>query len=51
MVKEMSVNILGFVFSNFITLACSSLMTETQWRFPLGKLLQRPWKPIVLMLS
>lgn len=40
-VKEMSVNILGFVFSNFITLACSSLMTETQWRFPLGKLLSR----------
>ena len=32
----MSVNVLGFVFSNFITLACSSLMTETQWRFPLG---------------
>jgi len=35
-VKEMAVNVLGFVISNFITLAFSSLMTEAQWRFPLG---------------
>ena len=35
-VKEMSVNVLGFVCSNFVTLAFSGLMTEAQWRFPLG---------------
>jgi MFS family permease len=35
-VKEMAVNVLGFVLSNFITLAFSGLMTEAQWRFPLG---------------
>ncbi|KAF2726186.1 general substrate transporter [Polychaeton citri CBS 116435] len=35
-VKEMAVNVLGFVISNLVTLAFSSLMTETQWRFPLG---------------
>ena len=35
-VKEMAVNVLGFVISNFITLAFSGLMTEAQWRFPLG---------------
>jgi len=35
-VKEMAVNVLGFVISNFVTLAFSGLMTETQWRFPLG---------------
>ena len=35
-VKEMAVNVLGFVISNFITLGFSGLMTEAQWRFPLG---------------
>ncbi|KAK3713197.1 hypothetical protein LTR37_008630 [Vermiconidia calcicola] len=35
-VKEMAVNVLGFVISNVITLAFSGLMTEAQWRFPLG---------------
>ncbi|ORY68943.1 and other transporter-domain-containing protein [Pseudomassariella vexata] len=35
-VKEMAVNVLGFVISNFVTLAFSGMMTETQWRFPLG---------------
>lgn len=36
-VKEMSVNVFGFVISNFITLGCSGIATEAQWRFPLGK--------------
>lgn len=36
MVKEMAVNVLGFVISNIVTLAFSGLMTEAQWRFPLG---------------
>jgi hypothetical protein len=35
-VKEMSVNVLGFVISNFITLGCSGIASEAQWRFPLG---------------
>ncbi|KAK5136777.1 hypothetical protein LTR08_002073 [Meristemomyces frigidus] len=35
-VKEMAVNVLGFVLSNFVTLAFSGVMTEAQWRFPLG---------------
>jgi hypothetical protein len=35
-VKEMSVNVLGFVLSNLITLGCSGINTEAQWRFPLG---------------
>ncbi|KAK5713401.1 hypothetical protein LTR17_017582 [Elasticomyces elasticus] len=35
-VKEMAVNVLGFVISNIITLTFSGLMTEAQWRFPLG---------------
>ena len=35
-VKEMSVNVLGFVISNFITLGCSGITSEAQWRFPLG---------------
>ncbi|CAJ2508370.1 Uu.00g133960.m01.CDS01 [Anthostomella pinea] len=35
-VKEMAVNILGFAIASFITLACSPLLTEAQWRFPLG---------------
>ncbi|KAK5718135.1 hypothetical protein LTR17_015857 [Elasticomyces elasticus] len=35
-VKEMAVNVMGFVISNIITLAFSGLMTEAQWRFPLG---------------
>ena len=34
-VKEMAVNVFGFVISNFITLAFSGFMTEAQWRFPL----------------
>lgn len=36
MVKEMSVNVLGFCLSNFITLGCSGIATEAQWRLPLG---------------
>ena len=32
----MAVNVLGFVLSNFVTLAFSGIMTEAQWRFPLG---------------
>ena len=35
-VKEMVVNVLGFVVSNIITLAFSRMSTEAQWRFPLG---------------
>ena len=35
-VKEMVVNVLGFVISNIITLAFSGVSTEAQWRFPLG---------------
>ena len=35
-VKEMVVNVLGFVVSNVITLAFSRITTEAQWRFPLG---------------
>ena len=35
-VKEMVVNVGGFVISNIITLAFSRLTTEAQWRFPLG---------------
>ena len=35
-VKEMVVNVFGFVVSNVITLACSGIGTEAQWRFPLG---------------
>ena len=35
-VKEMVVNVFGFVISNLITLAFSHLTTEAQWRFPLG---------------
>ncbi|KAI9820176.1 MAG: hypothetical protein M1827_005798 [Pycnora praestabilis] len=35
-VKEMTVNVFGFVVSNVITLACSGIETEAQWRFPLG---------------
>ena len=35
-VKEMVVNVLGFVVSNLITLAFSGATTEAQWRFPLG---------------
>jgi hypothetical protein len=30
------VNVLGFVISNFITLGCSGIKTEAQWRMPLG---------------
>ena len=29
-------NVLGFVISNFITLGCSGIKTEAQWRMPLG---------------
>ena len=35
-VKEMVVNVFGFVVSNVITLAFSGITTEAQWRFPLG---------------
>ena len=35
-VKEMVVNVFGFVVSNIITLMFSHLTTEAQWRFPLG---------------
>ena len=35
-VKEMVVNVFGFVISNIITLAFSRIVTEAQWRFPLG---------------
>ena len=35
-VKEMVVNVMGFVISNIITLAFSGITTEAQWRFPLG---------------
>lgn len=35
-VKEMVVNVGGFVISNIITLAFSRMTTEAQWRFPLG---------------
>lgn len=35
-VKEMVVNVMGFVVSNMITLAFSGIVTEAQWRFPLG---------------
>lgn len=35
-VKEMTVNVGGFVMSNVITLIFSGTSTEAQWRFPLG---------------
>ena len=35
-VKEMVVNVLGFILANLITLAVSGIETEAQWRFPLG---------------
>ena len=35
-VKEMVVNVMGFVISNIITLGFSRITTESQWRFPLG---------------
>lgn len=35
-VKEMAVNVMGFVASNVITLAFSGITTEASWRFPLG---------------
>ncbi|KAF2810998.1 uncharacterized protein BDZ99DRAFT_475856 [Mytilinidion resinicola] len=35
-VKEMTVNVGGFVMSNLITLVFSRMSTEAQWRFPLG---------------
>lgn len=35
-VKEMTVNVGGFVMSNIITLVFSGTTTEAQWRFPLG---------------
>ena len=34
-VKEVVVNVFGFVMSNVITLAFSGITTEAQWRFPL----------------
>ncbi|KAL1586451.1 hypothetical protein WHR41_05233 [Cladosporium halotolerans] len=47
-VKEMSVNVLGFVISNFITLFCSAITTEAQWRFPLG--VQMVFVAIILVM-
>ncbi|KAG8525585.1 uncharacterized protein KY384_009229 [Bacidia gigantensis] len=47
-VKEMVVNVLGFVVSNIITLACSGITTEAQWRFPLG--IQLFYIVVILML-
>ena len=35
-VKEMVVNVVGFILANIITLLFSGLNTEAQWRFPLG---------------
>lgn len=35
-VKEMTVNVGGFVMSNVITLLFSGATSEAQWRFPLG---------------
>lgn len=35
-VKEMTVNVFGFVVSNLITLLFSRSKSEIQWRFPLG---------------
>ncbi|KAK4933822.1 hypothetical protein LTR66_015880, partial [Elasticomyces elasticus] len=35
-VKEMTVNVLGFVISNVVTLLLSGNGTTAQWRFPLG---------------
>lgn len=47
-VKEMVVNVLGFVISNIITLAFSRITTEAQWRFPLG--IQLIFTVIILVL-
>lgn len=35
-VKDMTLNVLGFVIANVITLACSDWTSDSQWRFPLG---------------
>ena len=35
-VKEMIVNVVGFILANLTTLAFSGVRTEAQWRFPLG---------------
>lgn len=35
-VKEMVVNVVGFILANIFTLAFSSLHSEAQWRLPLG---------------
>ena len=47
-VKEMVVNVSGFVISNIITLAFSRITTEAQWRFPLG--IQLIFSVIILSL-
>ncbi|KAL6717807.1 hypothetical protein ACLMJK_003892 [Lecanora helva] len=47
-VKEMVVNVSGFVISNIITLAFSRITTEAQWRFPLG--IQLIFSVIILVL-
>ncbi len=47
-VREMVVNVLGFVLSNGITLGFSRLNTEAQWRFPLG--IQLIFSAIILIL-
>ena len=47
-VKEMVVNVFGFVVSNVITLAFSGITTEASWRFPLG--IQLIYVVIILVL-
>ena len=47
-VKEMVVNVLGLVASNVITLGCSRIGTEAQWRFPLG--IQLLYVALILLL-
>lgn len=42
-VKEMAVNVLGFVISNIITLAFSGLMTEAQWRLYVAQPILSRW--------
>ena len=44
----MSVNVLGFCLSNFITLGCSGITTEAQWRAPLG--IQMIFVAIILVM-
>lgn len=41
-------NVLGFCLSNFITLGCSGITTEAQWRLPLG--IQMVFVAIILVM-